>query len=377
MPEHADLLVIGAGPYGVAAAAFAGQRGIDTHVVGHPMSFWREQMPADMFLRSGVGWHLDASGRYTFEAFLQDRGLRPEDIDPLPISVFLDYTDWFRDTTALDVDERLVADVTTADGGFTATMADDSTIRAEKVLAVPGIRHFVNLPAWYADVPADRRAHTSELVSFDHLAGARVVIVGGRQSAYEWAALLCDHGAERVDVVHRHPTPEFAKVSWAFVDGYVDQTLAQRGWWRGLTPDEQRVIALEFWQVGRLTLEPWLVPRLRPEVVTSRPGCAVVGVSVGEPDLILTLSDGSDLTADFVVFASGYAADLVRVPYLSGVLDKVAVRDGFPELTEGFETSLPGLFVTGFASTRDFGPFYGFTKGCASSARIAVEEMLR
>ena len=90
MPEHADLLVIGAGPYGVAAAAFAGQRGIDTHVVGHPMSFWREQMPADMFLRSGVGWHLDASGTYTFEAFLQDRGLRPEDIDPLPISVFLD-----------------------------------------------------------------------------------------------------------------------------------------------------------------------------------------------------------------------------------------------------------------------------------------------
>jgi hypothetical protein len=55
----------------------------------------------------------------------------------------------------------------------------------------------------------------------------------------------------------------------------------------------------------------------------------------------------------------------------------VAVTDGFPDLTEGFETSLPGLFVTGFASTRDFGPFYGFTKGCPSSARIAVTEMMR
>jgi hypothetical protein len=139
----------------------------------------------------------------------------------------------------------------------------------------------------------------------------------------------------------------------------------------------QQSIALEFWRVGRLTLEPWLVPRLRPEVVTSRPGCAVVGVSVDEPDLTLTLTDGSELTVDVVVFASGYTADLARVPYLSGVLDQVAVRDGFPELTEGFETSLHGLFVTGFASTRDFGPFYGFTKGCASSARIAVEEMLR
>jgi hypothetical protein len=58
-------------------------------------------------------------------------------------------------------------------------------------------------------------------------------------------------------------------------------------------------------------------------------------------------------------------------------LAAVSVTDGFPDLTEGFETSLPGLSVVGFASTRDFGPFYGFTKGCPSAARIAVDEMLR
>jgi hypothetical protein len=214
-------------------------------------------------------------------------------------------------------------------------------------------------------------------VSFDRLAGARVVIIGGRQSAYEWAALLCDHGAEQVHVVHRHPTPEFAKVSWAFVDPYVDQTLAQRGWWRRLPKEEQQAIAGEFWRVGRLTLEPWLVPRLVPDVVTSHPERAVVDVVAGERDVTLTLSDGTALAADHVVLASGYQADLARVPYLEGVLDRVAVTDGFPDLSEGFETSLPGLFVTGFASTRDFGPFYGFTKGCPSSARIAVTEMMR
>ena len=74
--------------------------------------------------------------------------------------------------------------------------------------------------------------------------------------------------------------------------------------------------------------------------------------------------------------ASGYRSDLAAVPYLAGVLDAVSVTDGFPDLSPGFETTLPGLFVTGFASTRDFGPFYGFTKGCPSSARIAVDEML-
>ncbi len=246
------------------------------------------------------------------------------------------------------------------------------------MLAAPGIAHYAALPDWADDVPAERRSHTSELVRFDDLAGARVVIVGGRQSAYEWAALLCDHGVERVDVVHRHDTPSFARVSWAFVDDYVEQTLATRGWWRRLPVEDQAAIASKFWQVGRLTLEYWLVPRLDPTVVHRHPQCAVIGVAAGSGDAVrLTLSDGESLDADHVVFASGYRADLSRVPYLSGVLDRISVTDGFPDLSEGFETSLDGLYVVGFSATRDFGPFYGFTKGCPSAARIVVEEMLR
>ena len=68
---------------------------------------------------------------------------------------------------------------------------------------------------------------------------------------------------------------------------------------------------------------------------------------------------------------------MARVPYLSTILDHVSVTDGFPDLSEGFETSLAGLYMTGFVATRDFGPFFGFTKGCPASARIAVTEMLQ
>jgi cation diffusion facilitator CzcD-associated flavoprotein CzcO len=377
MADHTDLLVIGAGPYAYSAAAFARDNGIDVRVVGRPMSFWRDQMPDGMFLRSGPDWHLDARGEHTFEAYFEDAGLTPADFDPVPIGVFLNYTDWFRRNKALSVDDRLVTALTASDGGFVATLDDGATISCEKVLAAPGIRYFVNLPAWYDTVPPDRRAHTSELVSFDDLAGARVVIIGGRQSAYEWAALLCDHGAERVDVVHRHSTPAFARVSWTFVNAYIEQTLARRGWWRSLPSEEQQAVAAEFWRVGRLTLEQWLVPRLTPGVVTSSPGCSVTDVAVGEDDVTLTLSDGQARTADYVVFASGYKADLASVPYLAPLLHRVSVTDGFPDLSEGFETSMGGLYLTGFASTRDFGPFFGFTKGCPSSARIAVAEMLR
>ncbi len=50
--EQAKLAVIGAGPYGLAVAAHARARGIDTVVFGAPMGFWRDCMPAQMLLRS-------------------------------------------------------------------------------------------------------------------------------------------------------------------------------------------------------------------------------------------------------------------------------------------------------------------------------------
>jgi thioredoxin reductase len=371
-----DLLVIGAGPYAYAAAAYAGDRGIDAHVVGMPLSFWRDQMPTDMYLRSGPDWYLDANREHTFEAFFEERGLDPADHDPIPIGVWLDHAEWFADAKGLRPDARLVADLTKPDGTYHAQMEDGTTIEADKVLAAPGVGFFAQLPDWAGRVPEDRRTHTRDLVGFDSLSGARVAVIGGRQSAYEWAALLCDHGAQRVDVVHRHPTPTFERVSWGFVDEYVEQTLAHRGWWRGLEADQRAYIAQRFWEVGRLTLEHWLVPRLKEDVVHRHPETTVTDVA-GDGPVTLGLSDGETLEVDHVVFASGYRPELSRVPYLAGVLDRVSVTDGFPDLSEGFETSLPGLYVVGFPATRDFGPFYGFTKGCPSAAKIVVEEMLR
>ena len=159
-----------------------------------------------MYLRSGPDWSLDAAGQDSFEAYFEDAGIDPADVDPIPIGVFLDHTDWFARRKGLDIDRRTVSTLS-ANGSFVAAMEDGTTITAEKVLAAPGIKHFSQLPSWYDDVPAHRRGHTSELVGFDALAGQRVAIIGGRQSAYEWAALLCDHGAAKVDVIHRHETP--------------------------------------------------------------------------------------------------------------------------------------------------------------------------
>jgi cation diffusion facilitator CzcD-associated flavoprotein CzcO len=213
-------------------------------------------------------------------------------------------------------------------------------------------------------------------VRFDALAGARVLIVGGRQSAYEWAALLGEHGAERVDVVHRHDVPRFERVSWKFVDPHVQRTIDIPGYWRNLPKAEQEAIARRFWEVGRLTLEHWLVPRLEWDGLHRWPRTEVVEAVAGPDDeLRVTLSNGERLTVDHVVFASGYRADLHRVPYLADLAGTIEQADGFPVLDESFQTSLPGLYITGFSATQAFGPFFGFVKGCPAAATLIVRDL--
>ena len=210
-------------------------------VVGRPLGFWTDNMPTGMYLRSGPDWHLDASGVHTFEAFLEERGIGGRDIDPVPIAVFLDYAAWFQRQKHVNVRESLVTALRTdGDGSFLVTLDNGETLAAESVVAAPGVRYFQHQPEWSAPLPEGLCSHTCELVRFEDFEGTRVLIVGGRQSAYEWAALIGEHGAERVDIVHRHDVPRFERVSWKFVDAYVERTLATPGWWRHLSPPSSR-----------------------------------------------------------------------------------------------------------------------------------------
>jgi FAD-dependent urate hydroxylase len=372
-----QLLVIGAGPYALSTAALARERGIGTLVVGQPMGFWKQNMPEDMLLRSGPDWHLDAAGIHTLEAHLKQRELRTQDIDPLPIGVFLDYANWFTNAKGIDVREQWVTRLTKPDGRFEATLEGGDRIIADVVVAVPGVRRYANVPDWASSVAHGRADHTCELVRFEEMAGARVLIVGGRQSAYEWAALIREHGAARIDIVHRHDVPRFERVSWRFVDPHVERTLAVPGYWRNLPTEERAAIERRFWEVGRLTLEYWLTPRLQWEGIHRWPGTEVVEITPGDDaPLRVRLSNSTRLAVDRIVFASGFRVDLTKVPYLSGVLAQVELSNGFPVLDEAFQTSLDGLYVTGFSATQDFGPFFGFVKGCPAAATLIVGDLL-
>jgi FAD-dependent urate hydroxylase len=342
------------------------------------MAFWREHMPAGMFLRSGPDWHLDAAGVHTLEAYLEEHGVAPSEVDPIPIDVFLQYAEWFRQAKRVEPTEDLVTALDKSDGMYEATLESGERVAANAVLCAPGISHFINLPDWAADLPPERAAHTCDLVRFDELGGQRVLIVGGRQSAYEWAALIREHGAERIDIVHRHDVPRFERVSWRFIDPHVERTRAVPGYWRRLPEAEREAIVRRFWEVGRLTLEAWLIPRLAWAGIHRWPGSEVVearSLQSGRA-VEVRLSNSQSLEVDRVVFASGYRAQLDRVPYLESLIGDIELADGFPVLDEGLGASIDRLYLTGFAATRDFGPFFGFVKAAPASATLVVRDLL-
>ena len=96
MFSDCEVAIIGAGPYGLAAAAHLRAAGVEARIFGRPMEFWRERMPTGMLLRSS--WsasHIsDPYGRFTLEAFEKAGGVRlPR---PIPLGQFVDYGVWFQ-----------------------------------------------------------------------------------------------------------------------------------------------------------------------------------------------------------------------------------------------------------------------------------------
>jgi cation diffusion facilitator CzcD-associated flavoprotein CzcO len=372
--NETQFLVIGAGPYGLAAAAYARSRGIDVQVIGKPMDFWATQMPEGMLLRSGTDWHLDARGTHTFECYLHRRGLTPEQAHPVPLALFSDYALWFMQQYDLSPRPALVRALVREDGAFTATLDDGSQVCARHVLLGLGFGWFPYYPPDVVErLPAGRYSHTCDTVRFDCLKSRRVLIIGGRQSAYEWAALMSECGVAEVHLSHRHPVPNFVETDWSWAQPMVQATVADHAWWRNSPSTEQEAIRRRFWEAGRLKLEPWLAPRVHRANIRSWEKTRLVACETSSDGaLAIRLSNGAQVQVDHVLLATGYQVNMPNVTFLdrATLLDTMQLADGYPALDPEFQTTVPGLYVSGFAATRDFGPFFGFVVGCAVAARV-------
>lgn len=374
MKRKTDLLIIGAGPFGLALAAYAKYLGMDHLVAGKPMEFWKVNMPAGMFLRSASDWSLDPTDHASIVNYLATLGRASADVEPLSRDFYLEYCQWFQEQNRIRCLPFYITQLDRTREHFKAVMENGDVIEARQVAVAIGMGYFKHLPSeLIAILPKGRFRHTVDAVQFKDLKGKRVLILGGRQSAFEWTALLNDEGAAEVHLVHRHESPQFAEADWKWVPPLVDAMVDNPAWFRKLPQVEKDTINKRMWGEGRLKVEPWLEKRVVKKNTQIHAMTKLVSCTErADGALDVRLDNGESFIVDEVILATGYKVDLGQIPFLTkgNVFENISVKNGFPVLDEHFQTSVRGLYITSMPAGQDFGPFFGFTVSARSSAKI-------
>ncbi|MGW6011083.1 NAD(P)-binding domain-containing protein [Streptomyces sp. NPDC055210] len=391
-----DLLVVGAGPYGLSIASHAAAAGLSLRVFGRPMASWRDHMPRGMFLKSEP-WASnlsDPQGRLGLAAYCAEQGMEARHGAPIPVEVFASYGLWFARHSVPEVDERTIAHIHPCPGGFEAVTEDGTSVRARTVALAVGVLPFTEVPASLRGLTPEHVSHSSHHSDLDRFVGKDVTVVGGGQAALETAALLAEQGT-RVRVVARAPG-----LSWNDVP-----PPWERPWWQsaraphsGLGPGWRNWFYAERPGAFRRLPEPtrariattalgpagawWIRDRVEPSVelllgheITAAHGSAG-GVRL---DLLGPSGGPASLDTEHVIAATGFKPTRERLGILTADVHEGlgACPDGSPYVGREFESTWPGLFMAGLVTAAGFGPAMRFVHGASFTARTLVRGVRR
>jgi FAD-dependent urate hydroxylase len=381
-----EVAIVGAGPYGLSAAAHLRRAGVAVQIFGHPMSFWRG-MPAGMLLRSNWGATniAERGGELSLKSYQAETGASFR--EPVPLEEFVEYGTWVQRRVAPDVDRRLVAGIESTPDGFRLSTEDGDAMEAGRVVVACGIERFAWRPPEFSHLPGTLASHTGEHSDLTGFAGKRVAVVGGGQSARECAALLHEGGAE-VEVFARS-----RKLVWLRGVG-VKKRLGRVGpivyaptdvgplWYSRLVAAPnlfRRLPRAAQSKIARRSIRPagshWLVDRLAD--VPLFLDCRVVSANPVDGGLSLLLSTGEKRFVDHLLFGTGYKVDIGRYPFLGReLLGQIRRVGGFPILSSGLESSVPGLHFMGAPASWSFGPIMRFVSGSWHGGRALAAKVV-
>lgn len=385
-----DVVVVGAGPYGLTTAAHLRAKGLHVAVFGKTLELWRNRMPPGMFLRSHW-WATslsDPQGKYSIERFLNESS-EHKACHPLPIDAFLDYSEWFQKHAVPDVDETYVTSIVRQDKRFVLTLEDGRVVRSPVVVMAIGVYYYANRPEEYSGLPTELVSHSFDHAGFDHFAGKKLAIIGGGQSAVENAALLSEAGAT-VELVSRSPIHWLSRDrsyerTWLDKIKAPDATIAAgwNNWFLDHLPyafyrfPQERKDRI-FRNYYNAAASDWLQPRVFGKV-NVREGQKVTQMQAAGNGVEVVLSNGDVLTVDHVMLATGYLVNVNNLNMIHPSLLAQVRRDekNSPVLNHYFESNVSGLYFTGLSTVPCFGPLYRFVGGNGMSARRITHAIVR
>lgn len=403
--SHLDIIIIGAGPYGLSLAAHFAQYDLNMAIFGKPMGFWRDCVHPGITLRSH--WRAtslsDPTGQYSLARYLDQHQQASTHLTRLTQPRFVDYGLWFQQQAVPQVDETLVTRIHKQKNSqrFEVELADGRTLTASIVIVATGLQAYAWKPPIYQDFPDHLVSHTAQNLPDDTFTQKRIAIIGGGPSAVETASLILAK-ASHVDIITRRPILWDESDETAKPKAYEHNTDHQRTLWQRLRyPDAKLTPGWFNWWIenfpytfhslprsfqdelfrGKGGYRPANNKRLREQMgekVSYHENVEVREAHLTGDQITLHLSNGEVEGYDHVLLGTGYQADLGRLSLLSPeLLNQIQTYHHAPLLSGSFESSVSGLYFVGLASVRSFGPLYRFVIGADATASKITSAVIR
>jgi NADPH-dependent 2,4-dienoyl-CoA reductase/sulfur reductase-like enzyme len=351
-PRHdaaADVLIVGAGPAGLAAAAELGRRGISALVLE------RGDSVATSWRRRYDRLRLNTS-RWT-SSLPHARYPKAAGIFPSRDHV-VEYFEGYATRNGIKTRYGTIVErIDREDDRWTLTTSA-GRMTAPHLIVATGHQHTPWIPDWPGRTRfSGRLLHSAEYRNPDEFRGVEVLVVGPGSSGMEIAYDLAEGGAGRVRVAIR-TQPNIILRQAGPVPGDVPATLMYR-----LPP---QIGDRQTWLIRRLTIGDLSVHGLVPpkEGIISRSRregkapaildkpvidaikhrrIAIVAAVVSFDETGVVLADGTRLEPEAVIAATGYATGLQPLVGHLGVLDERGVP-----LIHGGPAAAPGLRFIGY-----------------------------
>jgi thioredoxin reductase len=387
--EDADVLIVGAGPYGLSLASQLRKRRVSFRIIGRPMQFWRD-MPIGINLKSpalGTNIYVPERG-HTFPEWCRRRGL--EDFEPCTMQSFAEYGLRMQERFVPDVELEEATSVLPAVRGFDVALSNGRRVNARRIVFATGLSNLARIPEVLRDLPRELASHTYFLSDYSSFRGKEVAVIGGGASAIEAAALVHEAGGSAqvlvrgTEAVFHDRSDRVRPLLEQIREPMTVMGAGRRHWILQhfplvvhFLPEARRV---RFVQRYLGPSAPWWIKDRVVGKVPIHIKSELTGAwPVGDRVRLTVRSEGHverQMEVDRVIAGTGYDADLARLPYLDSVLRKrILCTERAPSLSMSFECSVKGLYFIGPMSAMSFGPLFRFVAGADFTVRALARHL--
>jgi len=202
-----EVVVIGAGPYGLSIGAHLRHLRIPFRIFGKPMSTWTDHVPKGLTLKSDAFASNLASpdDEFPLKQFYKESGRT--DYSSLELRVgantLAEYGQEFQRRYVSEVEQAQVLEVARTGRGFRLLLDTGDQVTAWKIMIAVGLLSLRHMPDSFAFLPPELLSHSSGHHDLAKFRCRRVVVLGAGQSACATSALLNEAGAEVTMLMRR------------------------------------------------------------------------------------------------------------------------------------------------------------------------------